>query len=373
MKTSTVNMRYPSIRVLSLPREFEGNPYIKLFCSSLANTGIVVVSIHTIAGMCFRFDVLHLHWPEFYVTERPIYKAMFLAPTVLVYMLVTKLLRKKIVWTVHDVIPVKTRHTRLLQFYLWCVRVLVDAYVFISPSSEAEFIRIFPRARNRMACHVPHGPYPVPAISPERRAELRARLSGGANCLLVGFLGDIRPYKNPEALAYLPPRDSLGREIKIVVAGAVDTTYDTAGIEASLQRLPRNRLIRIKKRLSDHCLAEIIAAVDVVFLPYLRGSNSGFSMLVLGCGQRLLCSALPMFRDLMNRLGHPWVYAFDHQAQDLSVELQNALSRLQHDVVDLDARSRLRMFLEDCSFDRGAQQLRELYERLINRECWTLR
>ena len=125
-------------------------------------------------------------------------------------------------------------------------------------------------------------------------------------------------------------------------------------------------LIRIRARLSDQRLTDIIGAVDVVLLPYLCGSNSGFSMLVLSCGQRLLCSALPMFRDLANRPGPPWVYVFDHRTKDLSAELEAALSRFQHDVVDTDAKSRLQTFLDDCSFDRGARQLRQLYERLIN-------
>jgi glycosyltransferase involved in cell wall biosynthesis len=324
-----------------------------------------VVNIHTSGGKFFKFDVLHIHWPEFYVIERPIYLALILAPTVLFYMLITKLLRKKIVWTVHDVTPMKRRHSRLLRLYLLCVRVLVDAYVFMSPSSEAEFVKLFSREK-KTVWHVPHGPYPVAAVSPERRAELRERLSGGANCLLVGFLGDIRPYKNPEVLAYLPHQDSIGREIKIVVAGAMDSTYDTKEIEASLNRIPLKHLMRITDRLSDQRLAEMIGAVDVVLLPYLRGSNSGFSMLVLSYGQRLLCSALPMFRDLTNRPGPPWVYVFDHQAKDLSAELDAVLSRFQHDVVDTDAKSQLRAFLDDCSFDRGARQLRQLYERLRN-------
>jgi glycosyltransferase involved in cell wall biosynthesis len=325
-----------------------------------------VVNIHTFKAKYFRFDVLHLHWPEFYVTEKPFYIAVVLAPTVLVYMIVTKLLGKKIVWTVHDLTPVKSRHARLLQLYLLCVRVLVDAYVFMRPSSETEFLTRFPWARKKTAWHVPHGPYPVPAASLQRRVELRERLSGRANCLLVGFVGNIRPYKNPEALAYLPHQDSIGQEIKIVAAGAVDPTYDTREIEASLSRIPLKRLIRIRERLSDQCLTEIIGAVDVVLLPYLRGSNSGLSMLVLSCGQRLLCSALPMFRDLANCLGPPWVYVFDHRAKDLSAELEAALSRFQHDVVDTDAKLRLRAFLDDCSFDHGAQQLRQLYERLMN-------
>jgi hypothetical protein len=220
-------------------------------------------------------------------------------------MIVTKLLRKKIVWTVHDVVPMKDRHVRLLRLHLSCVRALVDAYVFMTPSSEAEFVRLFPRARKETAWHVPHGPYPVSPIPPGRRAKLRERLSGGANCLLIGFVGDIRPYKNPGVLAYLPCQDSLGRQIKIVVAGAIASTYDSGKIDISLNRIPPERLVRIRERLSDQCLIDIVGAVDLVFLPYLRGSNSRFSMLVLSCGQRLLCSELPMFRDLMNRLVPP--------------------------------------------------------------------
>ena len=73
----------------------------------------------------------------------------------------------------------------------------------MSLSSEAEFVKIFPRTMTKKVCHVPHGPYPVSATSQQRQAELRERLSGGGDCLLVGFFGDIRPYKNAEVLAYL--------------------------------------------------------------------------------------------------------------------------------------------------------------------------
>src|SRR5215470_2074149 len=102
---------------------------------------MTIVNIHTKESKFFSFDVLHIHWPEFYITENPFYIAAILAPTVIVYMIVAKLLHKKIVWTLHDVIPVRARHVRLLKLYLLCVRVLVNAYVFMSPSSEAEFVR----------------------------------------------------------------------------------------------------------------------------------------------------------------------------------------------------------------------------------------
>jgi beta-1,4-mannosyltransferase len=365
VKTAIVKIRLSPLRILSIPaKDFGGNPYSKYFCEGLERVGLVVVNIHRFQAKCFKFDILHVHWPEFYVTERPFYIAAVLAPTVLVYMAVAKLLRKKMVWTIHDVIPVKARHTKLLQLYLFCVRTLVDAYVVMSPSSEAEFIRLFPRTKKKTFWHVPHGPYPVSATSPKCQTDLREQLSDGANCLLVGFVGDIKPYKNPQALAYLPHEDAIGRKIKIVVAGAVDSTFDTRQTEVPLSHILPTHLVRIRERLSDQRLADIIRAVDIVFLPYLRGSNSGLSMFVLSCGQRLLCSALPMFIDLANRPGPPWVYVFDHQAKDLSTELEAALSRIHSDAVDTDAKSRLQAFLDDCSFDRGAQRLRQLYERL---------
>ena len=367
MKAAIGKKSHSPLRVLCLQgRNFGGNPYVRLFCESLERSGVCVIDCRTSQAKYFKFDILHLHWPDLYVTLRRFYIATIIAPTILIYMLVAKALRKKIVWTVHDVLPLRVRHRRLLNLYLFCVRVLVDAYVFMSPSSETEFKNLFPRARKKRTWHVPHGAYPVSATSLQRRAEMRERLSGGANCLLVGFLGDIRPYKNTEVLAHLPHHDLIGREIKIVVAGSADPAFDPMETEVPLSRIPPRHLVRIRERLTDHCLVDIICAVDVVLLPYRWGSNSGFSMLVLSCGQRLLCSALPMFRDLTNRLGSPWVYIFDHRAKDLSAELQAALSRLQLDVVDTDAKSRLGAFLEGCSFDHGAQQLRKLYERLIS-------
>ena len=62
----------------------------------------------------------------------------------------------------------------------------------------------------------------------------------------------------------------------------------------------------------------------------------------------------------------PWVCVFDHRAKDLSVELEAVFSRFQHDIVNTDAKSRLAAFLDNCSFEHGAQQLRILYERLMN-------
>jgi hypothetical protein len=59
------------------------------------------------------------------------------------------------------------------------------------------------------------------------------------------------------------------------------------------------------------------------------------------------------------------VYVFDHRAKYLSAELEAAFLRFQHDVLDMDAKLRLQAFLDDCSLDHGAHQLRLRQEGLI--------
>ena len=110
----------------------------------------------------------------------------------------------------------------------------------------------------------------------------------------------------------------MGRLTKLLVVGGLHASCDIDDIEALFRGIEQNRLVQVEDRPSDERLSELIQSVDVVFMPYLRGWNSGFAMLVLGCGGRLLCSDLPMFRELEDAVGAPWVYVFDHRATDLS-------------------------------------------------------
>ncbi len=362
--TRATRLQIRPIRVLSIPGQRHAqNSYFGLLWNAVQGAGIKMVDARTTAALLLKFDILHLHFPEHLVTERRLHSALLIAPMFLCYVAIARMLGKKFVWTIHEVYP--KRRQWLARPYLWCLRILANAYIFMNRTSEQEFLNRYPRQRRKVAWRISHSSYPVTKISTIRRNEVRTSLTQGADCLLVGFLGEIRPYKNPAALAFLPATDPHGRLVRLVVAGAFHESCDVDDIEAKLKAINPNRLVRIEVRLSDDELSEAIQSIDVVFMPYLQGWNSGFALLALACGSRLLCSALPMFHEIRETLGSPWIYLFDHTTADMSQELIGAIASISLDKPDEGDRARLKQFLADRSFEQAASLYSKLYRSIL--------
>jgi glycosyltransferase involved in cell wall biosynthesis len=356
------------VRVLSIPgRRHAQDSYYPLLWDALEAEGAEMISARTLAALTLKYDILQLHFPDHLVTEKSLPSAVVAAPLFLAYVAAAKIAGKRLVWTVHEVYPKRRRW--LARPYLWCIRMLTNAYVFMNRTSENEFVMQYPSERQKTIWRLPLSPHPVAKLPAGRRSDVRMPLTKGADCLLFGFLGQIRPYKNPDALQYLPKTDFQDRPFRLVVAGSIHASCKIDHVQAILRAIEPDRLLRIGERegLSDERLAELIQSVDIVFVPYLSGWNSGFAMFALGCGARLLCSALPMFREFADALGVPWVYVFDHTAADLSQELTTAVARISRDRPGPSDEARLEQFLADCSFERAASRYLELYIELLGR------
>ena len=352
------------MRVLSIPGPRHAqNSYFPLLWHALEGAGLGMIDARTSAAVMLKFDILHLHFPEHVVTERSLQSALVAAPIFLAYVVATKIAGKKLIWTIHEIAP--KRRYWLARPFLWCMRRLTNAYVFMNRTSEAEFFKRFPGERQKIICRVPHSAYPVTKISAAARNMARLSLTQGAECLLVGLLGEIRPYKNPIALQYLPPSDLQGRPLRLIVAGTIHASSDVEGIEAAFCKIDPHRLLRISDRLPDEKLSEMIQCIDLVFLPYLQGWNTGFAMFALACGARLLCSSLPMFHEIAAALGPPWVYIFDHNTADLSHELAVAVARVTQDKLEAADYARLEGFLAAHSFEQAASQYANLFRKLL--------
>jgi glycosyltransferase involved in cell wall biosynthesis len=352
------------VRVVSIPGPRHAqNSYFGLLWHALESTGIEMMQLRASAALTFRWDILHVHFPEHVATERSLFCAITAVPLFLAYVTMARLFGKKLVWTIHEVTP--SRRMYLARPYLACMRKLTNAYVFMNRTSENAFFRRYPSQRRKLIRRVPHSAFPVTKISANRRRDVRLSLTGHTDCLLLGLLGEIRPYKNPMALSYLPYTDQAGRPLRLVVAGDFHASCDRQKIEEMFHAFPPERLLRISEKLSDEKLAELIQSVDIVFMPYLRGWNSGFAMLALACRARLLCSALPMFREIADTLGPPWIYTFDHQALDLSDELAAVVGFVTRDKPTASDDSRLQRFLAAASFEQAAFRHSELYRDLL--------
>ena len=354
------------LRVLAIPgRRHAQNSYFSILWEALTESGLEMIEARTPDALMFRYDVLHVHFPEHFITERSLYKALILGPLFIAYAVAAKIAGKKIVWTIHEVAP--TRRHWAAQPYLWCMRSLVSAYIFMNRTTEDEFLNRYPRERRKAIARIPHSSYPVTKISAKRSEHIRSSLTEDADSLIVGFLGEIKPYKNVEALRHLPPTDAEDRPLRLVVAGACHASCDIDNVEAIFRAIGPHRLRRINERLSDERLSELIQAVDVVLLPYLRGWNSGLAMLALACRTPILCSGLPMFREIEQALGPPWVYKFDHNTRDLSRELHGAVAQIRPSQVTVSDEDRLTQFITATSFEKAASQHVGLYLSLLGR------
>ena len=355
------------VRVLSVPGPRHAqNSYFPLLWRALEGAGLKMIDARTKAVIMLKFDILHMHFPEHFVTERSLPSALVTGPLFLAYVVAIRIAGKRLVWTIHEIAP--KRRYWLAQPFLWCIRMLANAYIFMNRTSEAEFFKKFPGERQKIICRVPHSAYPVTRISAADRNIGRLSLTQGAECLLVGLLGEIRPYKNPTAVQYLPPSDAQGRQLRLIVAGTIHASSDVDSIEATFCKIDPHRLVRISERLSDEKLSELIQSVDLVFMPYLRGWNSGFAMFALASGARLLCSSLPMFLEIADALGPPWIYVFDHNAADLPHELAKAVARVSRDRPEAADYVRLERFLAAHSFEQAASQYSDLYRTLVRRK-----
>jgi beta-1,4-mannosyltransferase len=359
--------RLTSLRVLSIPgARHAQNSLFPLLWQALQRAGLEMVSARSTSALTLRFDILHVHLPEVLV-EKPLHRALAIGTLFLAYVALARTAGKKVVWTIHEVTP--SLKYPLTLCFLKCMRAMTNAYVFMNRTSESEFLRRYPSQRHKVLWRVPHSSYPTTKISEANCEDIRRSLTGGLDCMLVGYLGEIRPYKNPTVLQFLPEFDVNGRPLRIVAAGKYHSSCNVDAVEATFRKIGSTRLLRIEERLSDERLAELVQTIDLTILPYLRGWNSGFAMFVLANGGRLLCSDLPMFRELAEEVGAPWIYLFDHNATDLSKELAGAMSRISVEKPNSADQDRLQRFLTASSFDVTAARQAELYDNLTARDA----
>lgn len=326
---------------------------------ALEARGIQIVPADARRLMLLQFDVLHLNFPTHYVTQSGPVRALASSVLFASVLLLARLRRRHIVYTVHDVVPLSPRNEWLLwRFYTFVLR-CVDGYVFLSTSSRANFLEHFPDQAGKPWRLTPHGPYPAARL-PAAERSTRHDAIAGRDALVIGFLGTIKPYKNIAALTRLPRRLADGRHVHLLIAGPSEPGQD-AEIKAVVAELQKPNMTRLPATLSDKDLDVLVQSVDAVFLPYQRGSNSGAALLVLSNRSRLIGSSLPVFRQLAGELGAPWVFI----SEDTVEGWRSALEQVAAHVPDTKDLERLDNYLSENSFAAGADAVRSLYKDLI--------
>jgi hypothetical protein len=329
----------------------------------LEEQGVRIVSARDGAAIRGEFDIVHLNFPNHYVTEFPLARALLHFAVIIAGIGVLKLMGKSIVYTVHDVEPLNSRNQGLARLYARLIVGLTDGFVFLNDSSRSHFLRLHGSAASKPVIRIEHGAYPTTRLSDDERARFRRNYP--EDRFLVGYIGAIKSYKNPGVLTLIPTRAGNRRMVHLVVAGKAEAT-PAFSLDDILQQV-KCPFTKIAHKPDDAEIDRLFQTVDIALFPYARGSNSGAAMLCLSNGCRLIASDLPMFKELEESLGPPWVYTFRQAGCDSTSSLAAVLQRASMIAPDDGDRTQLLDFLERNSFEESAGKITDLYRCLLGR------
>ena len=306
-------------RVLSIPSRGMAklNPFPALLADSLEERGWVVDGNDPSRYLRQKYDAVIIHWPDHFSSTRS-----FLVAWVRTFMLFgllsyLKLRGARIVRIVHDSAELSEGRRLLRRINRYLAAKLTDHYVFLSESSREGFFRIFPELKEKPAETLFHPRFGDP-VSFDDASQPTGRA--------LRFVGDIRAYKGLDEFLALYASAETDTALEII-GHCDDRDYATviqAGIDAARAA---GRTISWEDRRPGHDeMRQILEQSAAIVLPYKTGWNSGMAVNVLERGAPLLCSSLPVFKELSDDLGPPWVTCFKGDGSDLGEAIAKAMN-----------------------------------------------
>jgi beta-1,4-mannosyltransferase len=290
-------LRSPSepIRVLSAPGPGHDstNQTVTMLVESLP-ASVEVRTFSWARAFLSRYDVLHVHWPEYVMRHKKRLNACGKRALFALLMARTTILGTPTVWTVHNARPHEEgpRAEQLL-LRLWSRRATRRVYMY-----EAAL----PSPREPRDVCIPRGDYePMYGAIRDRGPSVPP---APGKLLLFGVL---RPYKGIERLIDAV-READDEGLELLVAGGV--FHESYGRELLRANDERNVTVRIQV-LTDEQLAEVIQQSAIVVLPYRDMYNSGAALLSLTLRRPILVPDSPTMRELRHEVGEHWVHLFE--------------------------------------------------------------
>jgi glycosyltransferase involved in cell wall biosynthesis len=330
------------MRVLVFPRD-DLNPYQRLLYGEMGRHGARVTYLgrltpsHTLNLLLLPAELaarritggrlVHLHW-VFGFSPRGGSRFPFLRRLAqlwfTVWLRTIRVLGMRLAWTAHNVLP----HARVFADDAAARRTLVrasDLVIVHSPAVLAELAALGAAAHR--AAVIPHGPFGPAAAG----ASLRLPGSSDRTRQLL-FFGKVEEYKGVDdllvAMAALPG----DVPVRLTVAGQC---ADPA-LRSRLRRLARTaggRVVLRLERVPEDEVTSLLAASDVVVLPFRRITTSGSCLLALAHGRPLIVPDLAALAELPPAA----VIRYDGSIPSLVAALTDAARVSQPDLAAMSA------------------------------------
>lgn len=268
------------------------NPYLVQLMRALP--GSISIRYFSMRRALFsRYDVLHVHWPEYLLRHRTVVGTALKQACMLLLMLRLRLQRIAVVRTLHNESP----HERGGRRERWLLRAL--------DRMTGSWIRLNPATAPRPPASplILHGHYRDWFPAPRANAQVRGRL--------LSF-GLIRGYKGIDALL-----DAMAGitapDVSLRIVGNPTTDALRASLQAVFDGDPR--IDGSLRYVSDDELALAVGEAELVVLSYERMTNSGALLLALSLSRPVLAPRTAANEAIAAEVGEGWVLLFDGRLQ----------------------------------------------------------
>ncbi|MFN2616583.1 MAG: hypothetical protein ABR581_05590 [Thermoleophilaceae bacterium] len=296
----------------------EAQPYQALLYGELRKRGWTVKDFTPGRLLRHPQELIHVHWPDLVLLERRPPLRFLKTAAFLALFALARLRGRRLVWTLHNTELRDEQRSPWGRVYVRALIGLCSGLVLLSPRHVELLSR---RARRKPLAVVPHPELRTAYGEPREGRAAKERLGIGSDELVVGFFGKVRPYKQLSALASafagLP-----GPGLRLLVAGEFDASC--AALATGLRHADRTSLL--DRHVPRDEVAWVLAAMDLVVLPYREIGNSGVALLALSYARRLLAPAsAPAMSELRKSVGGNWVQLYEGELQPH--HLRQALER----------------------------------------------
>jgi glycosyltransferase involved in cell wall biosynthesis len=241
--------------------------------------------------LCRQYDYALFHWPEGFATEpKTTARALFRSISLLATLFYLKCRGTALYWMAHDIEPLRQKRAWLAHRLMRAFIRQLDGVFFLSPVTRDLASSKWPALTHNQFV-VAHGLLGEQYDrEPPDWAPAFDTFCGQRKVL--GYLGDIKTYKNPKLIAELVR--NLPDDWIVLVAGRPDADPEVLDAVAELKTLrSTNRVFVSPERIPHNNLQWIVQRVDAVLLPYSWGWNTGFGHLALEFGTPILGSNVP--------------------------------------------------------------------------------
>ncbi len=333
------------------------NPFISILLDDLKQAECDVISLDRIKAFEGQApDILLLHWAERVFWEsRSVTKSSTFAMLRLLRHLRRRAPHTKVVWLVHNLIPHDAGLVRRLLWgpYIRAFTRQIDGFLTLSPSTISEVRFAFPELAQLPADYVWHPFYPGAALSVEERLAARARYGWNDTDRVLGYCGQIRPYKGMEELvgAFIRTRRP---ELRLLVAGR---PYDRATVARLKAATAQDERIALNSQnLTDSEFRQALGSCDVMLAPFRTYLHSGSIVHALSAGRPVVTPVTPFSDSLRKHLGSDWVRTY---SDDLTPTLLEAKETLRPTATELN--------MEEFMPDAVGRRATAFFERIAAR------